>query len=126
MQNFHTPKISELRGILSNSVTRNSVSAEFLQFRIEYEIHGSTKNIRNSVSAEFRKHPSYNSDKVVAICQLLLSANGGRPTVYVIKTQAFKKFSQKGTIFLPLFFLCSGPVLFFEWEVYSFVLTIFY
>ncbi len=29
-----------------------------MQFRIEYGIHGSTKNIRNSVSSEFRKHPS--------------------------------------------------------------------
>jgi hypothetical protein len=28
-----------------------------VQFRIEYGIYGSTKTIRNSVSAEFRKHP---------------------------------------------------------------------
>ncbi len=50
----------KFRGISRNYTTRNS--AEFRQncsqFRTEYGIDGSKKNRRNSVSAEFRGHPS--------------------------------------------------------------------
>ncbi len=50
------------RGISRNFVKFHDTESRiiprnFVQFRIEYGIHGSTKNIRNSVSAEFRKHP---------------------------------------------------------------------
>ncbi len=50
----------KFRGISRNHTSRNS--AEFRrncsQFRTEYGIDGSKKNRRNSVSAEFRGHPS--------------------------------------------------------------------
>ncbi len=61
---FHTWKKSrnsvKFRGISRNYTSRNS--AEFRrncsQFRAEYGIDGSKKNRRNSVSSEFRGHPS--------------------------------------------------------------------
>ena len=62
---FHTWKKSrnsvKFRGISRNYMTRSS--AEFRrncsQFRTEYGIDGSKKNRRNSVSAEFRGHPTF-------------------------------------------------------------------
>ncbi len=54
----------KFRGISRNYTTRNS--AEFRRncshFRTEYGIDGSKKNRRNSVSAEFRGHPSTRLD----------------------------------------------------------------
>ncbi len=50
----------KFRGISRNYTTRNSAEfrRNFNQFRTEYGIDGSKKNRRNSVSTEFRGHPS--------------------------------------------------------------------
>jgi hypothetical protein len=50
----------KFRGISRNYTTRNSaeIRRNFSQFRTEYGIDGSKKNRRNSVSAEFRGHPT--------------------------------------------------------------------
>jgi hypothetical protein len=54
-------KVTEFREISRNYTSRNS--AEFRrncsQFRTEYGIDGSKKSRRNSVSAEFRGHPTW-------------------------------------------------------------------
>ncbi len=50
----------KFRGISRNYTTRNSAEfhRNFSQFRTEYGIDGSKKNRRNSVSTEFRGHPT--------------------------------------------------------------------
>ncbi len=55
----------KFRGISRNYTTRNSAEfrRNFIQFRTEYGIDGSKKNRRNSVSTEFRGHPTCSSTK---------------------------------------------------------------
>ncbi len=51
----------KFRGISRNYTTRNSAEFRhnFSRFRTEYGIDGSKKNRRNSLSTEFRGHPSH-------------------------------------------------------------------
>jgi len=53
----------KFRGISRNYSSRNSAEfrRNFSPFRTEYGIDGSKKNRRNSVSTEFRGHPTHNS-----------------------------------------------------------------
>jgi hypothetical protein len=55
----------KFREISRNYMQRNSAEfrRNFSKFRTDYGIDGSKKNRRNSVSTEFRGHPTYNMRK---------------------------------------------------------------
>ncbi len=57
---LYMKKVTEFRGISRNYSSRNSAEfrRNFSQFRTKYGIDGSKKNRRNSVSMEFRGHPT--------------------------------------------------------------------
>jgi hypothetical protein len=86
--NNYLKKVTEsvkFRGISRNYMTRNSgeFRRNFSQFRTEYGIDGSKKNRRNSVSTEFRGHPTHykgeqrqnnlinSSRKLILLCAFL-------------------------------------------------------
>jgi hypothetical protein len=73
----------KFRGISRNYRTRNSVEfrRNFSQFRTEYGIDGSKKNRRNSVSTEFRGHPTPHAKLLSTKISLLLMLNLIRTTM---------------------------------------------